>query len=792
MDASISRNAARRLGLLSASVLVWGMALSACHSSSNGPKLQSISLDPLTSTIAPGGTQRFTTTGTYSDGATKPITSGVAWNSSNPNIATVANGGMVTGVATTTSMALITATVGGISGTASVIVTSATLQSVTVAPTSSSVAPGTSQQFAASAHYSDGISIQLANGVAWTSSNSAVATVDATGLAQGLTAGSATITASYTGSAGTASLTVTQAALQSLAISPASPSIPAGATQQFTATGRYSDGTTGKVTSGIVWRSSNTAVATVDGTGLATALAAGTTTLTATATGGITNTALLTVSRATLTYISISPASPPAMGIGLSQKFTATAYYSDNTGIVLTAAAWESSNAAVVSVDGTGLARSVSPGTATITATDPASGLSSAPVSITVTTATLQSITVSPASATIAVGATKQLTATGNYSDGTKPTLTGVVWSSSSNGVATVDIASGLATGVSEGSVTVTATDARTGFAGVSSLAVGTVAPLASSTDLPYAGQASTTLKFYQITELTPGTHYAFTITNMTDALTMNVYSDAAFSSLLCTALYNATTSESCTAPVGASGTVYIAVDGSNTTSGATFTLTAPLATPPTLTAPVITYPTGLPLAGSVGTGLTYYKVTGLVPGTNYVVRLFGLTADVILLVYGDPYFYSLLCSDECLDFDDFCTAPANSDGELYVSANGFRTTAGSSYSVELAVPLPLTASLAIGNFPAAASVDTGRVVYQVTGLTGGKTYTVSLTELSASADLYVYDAPDLTHLICSSALSGTDPRSCSGPAPYYGDIYVVADGQHTTSGATFKMNVVP
>ena len=75
--------------------------------------------------------------------------------------------------------------------------------------------------------------------------------------------------------------------LSSIAVTPASPAhLKVGATQQFTATGTYSDGTNNNVTASATWSSSNTTVATISNTsgsqGLATAAALGSTTITAT------------------------------------------------------------------------------------------------------------------------------------------------------------------------------------------------------------------------------------------------------------------------------------------------------------------------------------------------------------------------------------------------------------------------------------------------------------------------------------------------------------------------------
>ena len=89
-------------------------------------------------------------------------------------------------------------------------------------------------------------------------------------------------------------LTVTAATLQSIAVTPANPSIAKGLTQQFTATGTYSDGSTQNLTTQVTWASATTSVATITSGGLATGVATGTSTISATL-GGITGSTVLTV-----------------------------------------------------------------------------------------------------------------------------------------------------------------------------------------------------------------------------------------------------------------------------------------------------------------------------------------------------------------------------------------------------------------------------------------------------------------------------------------------------------------
>ena len=82
--------------------------------------------------------------------------------------------------------------------------------------------------------------------------------------------------------------------LVSISVEPFNPSIANAATQQFTATGTYSDNTTIDITSSVTWSLSNTGIATISNYGLATAIAAGSTTITATS-GSISGSTTLTV-----------------------------------------------------------------------------------------------------------------------------------------------------------------------------------------------------------------------------------------------------------------------------------------------------------------------------------------------------------------------------------------------------------------------------------------------------------------------------------------------------------------
>lgn len=371
--------------------LMWFMALltvafvAGCGGNTSSvdlPSVVSVSITPATPSIPISGIQQFTATATYSDGLTHDVTTapGIAWSSASPLVATISNTaptiGLATGVANGTSV--ITATIGGKSATKNLTVTTATLVSIAVTPAAPSIPITTTQQFTAIASYTAGpvINVTAAPGMVWGSSAAGVATISNTaptiGLATGVANGSAGITATYGGKTGTANLTVNPAILQSIAVTPATASVPAGLNRQFTATGTYDYGPTVDVTTAASW-TSGTAGATVGlHTGLAHGVTANVTPVVITASfGGKNATAALTVTAATVSSIAVTPATP-SIAVSGTQPFTATATYSDGTTPNVTAASgvvWTSSDPTKATiVSNTGVATGVAAGTTNITA----------------------------------------------------------------------------------------------------------------------------------------------------------------------------------------------------------------------------------------------------------------------------------------------------------------------------------------------------------------------------------------------------------------------------------------
>jgi hypothetical protein len=168
------------------------------------------------------------------------------------------------------------------------------LSSIAVTPANPSITKGATQQFTATGTYSDSSTANLTSQVTWASGTTMVATITAGGLATGAGAGTSSISATLGSVSGSTVLTVMAPTLKSIAVTPANPSITKGATQQFTATGTYSDSSTANLTSQVTWASGTTTVATITAGGLATGAGAGTSSISATL-GSVSGSTVLTV-----------------------------------------------------------------------------------------------------------------------------------------------------------------------------------------------------------------------------------------------------------------------------------------------------------------------------------------------------------------------------------------------------------------------------------------------------------------------------------------------------------------
>lgn len=387
------------------------------------------------------------------------------------------------------------------------------LSSIQVSPATQSVAVAGVTQFSAMGTYTRSghqtITKDITSQVTWSSSDIGVATINSSGAATGVSAGSTSISASMNGSAGmvtnTAALTVTGGTggggkspgivdVTALSVIPSSQTVSSiNETSQFIAIGTTSQGPSVDLTTQVTWGSSDQSVATISASGLATALKSGTTTMTAIYTNPddtvVTASATFTVTVSStsepLVSLAIVPGAQTVTAINQPAQFIAIATTATGTtvnltnqsaiinGATISAATWSSSNPALATINAaTGIATALSAGTTAITAIakNPDGTVVTASASFTVNTASaaepLVSLAIVPGSQSVAAtGQTSQFVAIGTFSPTSSTpgsqnmaNVTGytVTWSSSNPQVATID-ATGKVTAVGQGTTAITA-----------------------------------------------------------------------------------------------------------------------------------------------------------------------------------------------------------------------------------------------------------------------------------------------------------------------------------------------
>jgi len=348
------------------------------------------------------------------------------------------------------------------------------LRSIIVTPANKVLPLGATQQYTATATYSNGTSADVTAKATWQAGTGLkviggpppVATISSGGLATTSAVGSIAITATQGVISGSTALYVNAATLQSITVTPASPNVLVGVAEHFVATGTYSDGTTQDISSSVTWTSGTPAVATMTTNTTvcgqvcvvypdsAAGVSPGTSAITATS-GAISGSTTLTVVPATLVSISISPTNP-TVARNFTRQLTAIGQYNNGTITDITSqVTWLSGTPSIATIDTVGVVTGITAGSSTITAT---LGSISGSATLSVNSTTLLSIsTITPTKPSCIPNAIIQLSATGNFSDGSSYILpAGLTWSSNTPSIATV-YSSGIATCVAIGTSTITA-----------------------------------------------------------------------------------------------------------------------------------------------------------------------------------------------------------------------------------------------------------------------------------------------------------------------------------------------
>ncbi|HEY1075931.1 MAG TPA: Ig-like domain-containing protein [Fontimonas sp.] len=470
--------------------------LGACGNNDNNEvRLRSIEIAPATQSIASGTTVQLTATALYSDGNTFNVSDQVIWDSSDDAKLSVSNSGLATGLAPSNGAVTVTATLDEATSTAAITVTAATIKQIQISPDSGALPRGLSRQLQATAIFTDNTQQDVTASAAWVSLDTSVATVGNTATDKGRVTAvggnstTTTITASKNGVTGSLPVRVSAAALESIQVSPASAKMAVqGFEKQFTATGIFSDGTTGDITDQVVWKSTMLGRATISNADgekglLTTGNLPGDTMITASAGGKDSPAVTVTVTSDTLQSIEIdainkrfAPANSVSAGLGRTLQFVATGKFSGTTPAldISRLVTWNSSDLTVATISNADATKGKSvtqgPGTTSIAASvRPGSGSEVVrTITLTVTSAELVSMVVEPSSLTVPRSFKAPLRVVGTFSDSSQEDISAdVTWTSQDSNTAVVGNTAaqrGVVTGGNPGSTVVTASYPGTGI----------------------------------------------------------------------------------------------------------------------------------------------------------------------------------------------------------------------------------------------------------------------------------------------------------------------------------------
>ncbi|MEP6692942.1 MAG: Ig-like domain-containing protein, partial [Gemmatimonadaceae bacterium] len=332
--------------------------------------LSTLRVLPRDTTVAAGGTFTARVVGTNAAGVpVSPIL--VAWASRDTTLFIVNASGQVTAKSLSGTAYIVATTFTGKKDSTTITVRTG-ITSTVVQPQSATLRAITNQQALTATAY---LGATPTPGVfTWTSRNTAVATVSATGVVTAVANGTTYVVAVEAGGTKDSSLITVRQDVATLTISPPSATIPLGATQQFTVTATDAAGfpVTNLVATDYVWSTNNPAVATVDAGGLATSRAIGGPVAVTVAVGSKTATAQLTVGNNVASVV-VTPSPIVCDALGQQRTVTATAY--NASGQVVTGASftWQIVGSAIVSFGGasgsTNVVICISVGSTSITAT---------------------------------------------------------------------------------------------------------------------------------------------------------------------------------------------------------------------------------------------------------------------------------------------------------------------------------------------------------------------------------------------------------------------------------------
>jgi trimeric autotransporter adhesin len=328
------------------------------------PSVTSLTFDPSTKTVKPGDTIQLNVTANYSDGYEKAVTLESALKSTNTNLAIVdpSTGLVEIPQQAPNGTVYIQGVYGGKGGSTKFTVSKPYVTGITFTPGQVTIKKGEPLSVKVDANFSDGSSENVTAQTTFSSSNSAVATVDSSGnvtVPESSKGGTVYIRGTYGGKGGAATVTVLEPPIvTNLLFTASSNTLDKGESVQVNVTSVYSDGTSKDVTGEVLFSSSNVNLATVDASGvvtLAETAKSGTVYIRGVYEGKGGSATLIIPPQPYIVSLVFDPLTTTlSKGSSLAMKVTAN-YSNGDTEDVTSKIVFTSSNTNIATVDGTGL-----------------------------------------------------------------------------------------------------------------------------------------------------------------------------------------------------------------------------------------------------------------------------------------------------------------------------------------------------------------------------------------------------------------------------------------------------
>jgi len=337
----------------------------------------------------------------------------------------------------------------------------------------------------------------------------------------------------------------------------------------------------------------------------------------------------------------------------------------------------------------------------------------------------------------------------------------------------------------------VTAYDAAGNESLESNTACATLEVVDITNSTPYWGHVDTSWSAL-VANVTPGTVYEVSLTRLTADADLYVYdNDPTFTNPISCYVNYGTNDENCRL-IATGDRLQISVSGARTLSGSQYRLDLKEVSVPDVAVSV-------PYDGSVERADSVFYSVSVTPGMSYIVNMTGLKADASLALYDSGFDFnsSPICySNKSGTMNEICSIVPTGD-TLYIGVSTSRYAyEGTAFMLDVAVnpnqdegtfgaPVDVT-----GKLPYAGQV--ADYSYYSMDVIPGQAYDVSLTGLTDSLYLYVYNASDFTYeqMRCSVYTAGT-VASCTlgvtGPKMYI-KVYAYND----VAGTGYTLDVTP